>query len=277
MGLFLRAGGGDVRTRRAPTILPPPPVARKIDAIITPRRPVSEGVGPALGDERDFIHRKGSFLRRIGKKVLGGVPLVGGAATAIGEGLGIFESGGTGIPGRVPRVAAVNLVPRRSGGCPPGFIRSATGGCTPIVVEGARTVYGNIKRLFDGGDPADGTLAPAVAMGEAVMGRYGAGFEPEVTSGITRRCGRRHVLGTDGVCYNRTSISNKERFWPRGRRPLLTGGDMRAISTASAAAARLQKKQKQLRELGMLKAPPVRRAKAAAAPAHVKTAGVVHN
>lgn len=107
------------------------------------------------------------------------------------------------------------------------------------------------------------------------MGRFGAGFEPDVSAITTRRCGRGAVLGVDGICYNRRDLRNSERFWPRGRRPLLTGGDMRCISVASSAAKKLQKKQKQLQELGLLK-PPARRARAAAPAVHVKTAGVAH-
>ena len=75
-------------------------------------------------------------------------------------------------------------------------------------------------------------------------------------------------MGTDGLCYNKRDISNKERFWPRGRRPLLTGGEMRCISIASSAAKKLQRKQKQLRELGLLKAPPTRRPKKQLAAGH---------
>jgi len=100
------------------------------------------------------------------------------------------------------------------------------------------------------------------AAGVPVMGRFGAGFEPSVFMTDTRRCGRGAVLGVDGICYNKRDLRNSERFWPRGRRPLLTGGEMRAISTASSAAKKLQRKQKQLEGLGLLKksAPRTRRA-----------------
>ena len=100
-----------------------------------------------------------------------------------------------------------------------------------------------------------------VGLGEAVMGRYGAALQPGVKQTHTRFCPRGAVLALDGLCYNRKDVTNKERWWPKGRRPLLTGGEMRAISIASSAAKKLQRKQKQLRELGLLKAPPARRPK----------------
>jgi len=112
----------------------------------------------------------------------------------------------------------------------------------------------------------------------AVMGRFGAGFEPSVFMTDTRRCGRGAVLGVDGLCYNKRDLRNNERFWPRGRRPLLTGGEMRAISTASSAAKKLQRKQKQLESLGLLKrpAPRSRRALPAGHRAELRHSGSGH-
>jgi len=107
------------------------------------------------------------------------------------------------------------------------------------------------------------------AAGVAVMGRFGAGFEPSVVMTDTRRCGRGAVLGVDGLCYNRRDLRNSDRFWPRGRRPLLTGGEVRAISVASSAAKKLERKQKQLMELGLLKRPT--RSRRAAPPGHRAT------
>ncbi len=266
MVVILRAGGGDVRTRRAPTIVPPTPVARKIDAIITDRRPLSEGVGRAAGDVRDFVH----------KRIIGGIKgfISGGPIGAVGG----FVAGGR------PAVTGISLVPsRRAALCPPGFFETPGGGCQPIAQEPRRVepvpgIRGLIERVLPLGrtglqvDEFDGRVPGMV--GEAVMGRFGAGFEPELLSTTTRRCGRGAVLGLDGICYNRRDLRNSERFWPRGRRPLLTGGEMRCISVASAAAKKLQKKQKQLTELGLLKRPSRSRR---ADPVHVRTAAVAHN
>jgi len=116
------------------------------------------------------------------------------------------------------------------------------------------------------------------AAGVPVMGRFGAGTEPAVFMTDTRRCPRRSVLGVDGICYNKGDLRNSDRWWPRGRRPLLTGGDMRAISTASSAAKKLQRKQKQLESLGLLKrpAPRTRRALPAGHRAELRHAGSGH-
>jgi len=96
------------------------------------------------------------------------------------------------------------------------------------------------------------------------MGRYGAGLVPG-THVINRAvCLRGMVLGNDGLCYNKSQISNKEREWPRGRRPLLTGGDMRAISTAARAGRRLEGATKRLQKIGLMKKPAPRRSSVSA-------------
>jgi len=66
-------------------------------------------------------------------------------------------------------------------------------------------------------------------------------------------------LGNDGICYNKSQISNKQRQWPAGRKPLLSGGDMRAISIAARAGRRLEGATKRLQRLGMMKKPTARR------------------
>lgn len=85
-----------------------------------------------------------------------------------------------------------------------------------------------------------------------------------------RSCERGMVLGYDGWCYSKREISNKNRMWPKARRPLMTGGDLNAITTANRAAKRLQAKQKQLQNMGMLKrpAPRARRSQASRSPIH---------
>jgi len=216
------------------------------------------------GDVRNFIHR--SFIGRavggIVSSVVGSVPIVGGLAS------GIFDR---------LRGAGQSTVPQVTG-CPPGFINTGAG-CVPrspvasvplpllqprILGPGAGVGQqfgqdGGADRTRGGLPPvrstAGGLTFGAGAPGEAVMGRFGAGFEPDVIMTDTRRCGRGAVLGIDGLCYNRRDLRNSDRFWPRGRRPLLTGGEMRAISTASSAAKKLQRKEKQLQELGLLKRP----------------------
>ena len=216
------------------------------------------------GDVRGFIHR--SFIGRavggVVSRVVGSVPLVGGLAA------GLFDTlRGAGGAGAVPQATQ----------CPPGFVLSSSG-CTPRAsLGGGRVAIGALGvpgRPFSQANGRAGTVpqptrmqaglrtelgfAVDPAVGEPVMGRFGAGFEPGVETIDTRRCGRGAVLGLDGICYNKRDLRNTERFWPRGRRPLLTGGELRAISTASSAAKKLQRKQKQLEGLGFLKKPASR-------------------
>jgi hypothetical protein len=91
--------------------------------------------------------------------------------------------------------------------------------------------------------------------GEVVMSRYGAAMVPGYQEVQRASCLPGMVLGNDGYCYNTSQISNKERMWPKGRKPLLTGGDMAAISKAARAAGRLQRTQKKLEKIGLLKKP----------------------
>ena len=91
--------------------------------------------------------------------------------------------------------------------------------------------------------------------GDVVMGRYGAAETPGQKIVNRAVCRPGMVVGDDGLCYNRSQIKNSERQWPRGRRPLLTGGDMRAISVAARAGARLERTTKRLQKIGLMKKP----------------------
>ena len=107
-----------------------------------------------------------------------------------------------------------------------------------------------------GGGGIVGTGAP---VGDAVMGRFGAALTPGSRIIDRAVCLRGMVLATDGLCYNRSQIKNSERMWPRGRRPLLSGGDMRAISIAARAASRLTRTAQRLQEIGLIQKPIVRK------------------
>ena len=226
---------------------------RSADADISlPSHPLVRG---RLGDERGFIHKRifGGIKGAIGG-ILTGNPLAGLAG---------------GIKGFLKDPAQV--VPQATR-CPPGFFVSAAGQCTPVGGLPPSPRFGGPPPrlpppiILQPPPPTGGLLTPLSArgalapgqMGEAVLGQFGAGTEPEVFDTMVRRCPRKAVLGADGVCYNRGDLRNSDRWWPRGRRPLLTGGDMRAISTASSAAKKLQRKQKQLQQLGLLKKPAAR-------------------
>jgi len=121
-------------------------------------------------------------------------------------------------------------------GCDPPLIMSDRGNCiAPTSPRGAE--------LF-GADP--------------ILGQYGAGFIAGTQLVDKATCPRGTVLGNDGICYNRTQITNKQRMWPAGRKPLLTGGDMRALSTAARAGRRLEGATKRLQRLGLMKKPAAR-------------------
>lgn len=110
-------------------------------------------------------------------------------------------------------------------------------------------------------------------VGDAVMGRYGAALEPGVMVIERSVCLAGMQLGDDGFCYNKGAINNSQRMWPRGRRPLLTGGDMRAIGIAARAGSKLDRTTKRLRALGMMKALP--KGRGTTAHAHAKPVAAV--
>ena len=105
-------------------------------------------------------------------------------------------------------------------------------------------------------------------VGDAVMGRFGAALAPGSRVVDRAVCLRGMVLGVDGLCYNRSSIRNSDRMWPRGRAPLLTGGQMRAISIAATAGRKLERTTKRLQKIGLMKKPARRAAPRIALPAH---------
>jgi len=251
---FLR--GGDLHTNADQTTGFRTPDSRSADADNC--SPDGALVAAPPGDQRGFVHKR--IFGGI-KGAIGGI-LKGGLGGGISGLLGGIVGGG--------RPVSRTIVPQVDP-CPPGFFIGAGGQCVPRSVPGGRLISGGRiveeqlpARLFPTPPTPPGArplALPARAVGvtgEAVLGQFGAGFEPEVFDTMVRRCPRGAVLGSDGVCYNRRDLRNDERFWPRGRRPLLTGGEMRAISTASSAAKKLQRKQKQLQQLGLLKKPATR-------------------
>ncbi len=121
--------------------------------------------------------------------------------------------------------------------CPSGTMRDPRGFCVSAISPVGAEAFG----------------------GEATVGRYGAAIIPGSQIVDRAVCMRGMQLGDDGLCYNRGQISNKQRMWPAGRKPLLSGGDMRAISVAARAGRRLEGATKRLQRLGMMKKPAPRR------------------
>ena len=104
--------------------------------------------------------------------------------------------------------------------CPTGYHTDpSTGGC---VIDGpGRFLPGDVGM-------ADYVWTPQ-------NGRYGAGLTPIAVQSSRRVCPPGHVLGDDGLCYDR--LAKSRRAWNPGTKPLLTGGDMNALQRAH----RLQK------------------------------------
>ena len=188
----------------------------------------------------------GERAKQLGREVkfadLGGVPRLTGPSFADARRRSIVA----------PSTTAVSrLHDAGAGPCMPPLIRSPQGNCiAPTSPRGAE--------LF---------------VGEATMGRYGAALIPGSQIIDRAVCLPGMQLGDDGLCYNKAAITNKERMWPRGRRPLLTGGDMNAIAIAARAGAKLDRTTKRLRSLGMMKRLPAPRK--AAAHAHAKPVAAV--
>jgi hypothetical protein len=234
------------------------------------------GASGKPGDRRGFVHKR--IFGGI-KGAVGGL-ISGGPLGAITGGLGGVLGGGEDEPAPfiTPGVVPGAIVQQ---GCPPGFARQADGGCSPTMAFGTPSGrrIPQTERI-DFGPPGDEGVGPQRGRGVAppgsqlerqiqpggkpVRGRFGAAMNPRIELNRVRTCKAGMVLGKDRKCYNKRDLRNSERMWPRGRRPLLTGGEMRAVSVASAAAKKLQRKEKQLQELGLLKKPASRSRRAPA-------------
>jgi len=220
-------------------------------------------LSPLPNERRHFFHKRiGAAVK--GFVLSGGNPLAAGAALLAptrrtlprsqtarptifseqGKGLGrrIKFGGGVAV-GTVGTTAFQSL--QRGGGClVPGMRRDPVSGECKFFI-GDRP----------GPDSAPLRLGGGLPGGEVVMGRYGAAEMPGSRIVDRATCRRGMILGDDDLCYNKGQISNKQRQWPRGRRPLLTGGDMRAISIAARAGARLERTSKRLQKIGLMKKP----------------------
>ena len=213
------------------------------------------------GDRRGFVHKK---LLRVAGGIVSNLPVVG-------------------APFRVAR-QAVSLVTRPSARAT--VDRSLVARSSPRSARekqmGRELKFGGAERSivdrardFIGRDESNGCVLPfrrdpgtgkckvflgdragpngGREVGEAVMGRFGAALEPGIMTIDRAVCLPGMQLGKDGLCYNKGAISNKERLWPAGRKPLLTGGEMRAINIAAGAGRRLSSATKRLQGLGLMK------------------------
>ena len=202
---------------------------------------VSATVGPRPGDQRQFVHKR---LLGAARGFLEGGPLaaVRGFVKAPPRArrpppLAVIPQVGCDVAPWLPHCRPT-IGPIGPGPCPPGTVRGPRGDCiSPISPVGAARLGG-----------------------EAIMGQYGAAMVAGSQIVDRATCLRGMQLGNDGLCYNKGQIRNNQRMWPAGRKPLLTGGDMRAISTAARAGKRMDLATKRLQKMGMMKKPAARRA-----------------
>ena len=125
--------------------------------------------------------------------------------------------------------------------------------CLPGTIRGPGGLCVDLSAALPGGDPLF-----QVGVG-AVMGRYGPAYQGNSRLVQRTTCLPGDIVGNDGLCYPRKSLTNNERMWPRGRQPLLTGGEMRAISIANRAAGKLERTTKRLQKIGLMKKAAPRR------------------
>lgn len=254
--------------------------------------------GGRPGDERGFIH----------KKILGGISKITGVASSFVPipGLGAVSQ----ITGALARPKARAVLPRSQTARPTlagqqgkelgRQLKFGPAEATPSSLVArvsttarSRTALATTSRALAAPcvfpwriDPASGECrlflgegvgpngdAGVTAVGNAVMGQYGAALQPGTMVIERSVCLPGMQLAKDGLCYNKGAITNTQRMWPRGRRPLLTGGDMRAIGIAARAGAKLDRTTKRLRTLGMMKRLPA--PKRAAPHAHAKPTAAV--
>jgi len=122
-------------------------------------------------------------------------------------------------------------IPTPGGFCvPPARIDPRTGKCKLFVGQ------------YEGPDviPAP-TGTEMVVFQDAVTGAFGMpAIRPvnELRNHLT--CPKAMVLGEDNLCYPRAVLRRDSRFrkWKPGTRPVLTGGEVKAISTARRAILR---------------------------------------
>lgn len=137
-----------------------------------------------------------------------------------------------------------------------GLVTDARGRCVERAgISGIGPGAGILDPLgIDPGIRVRAALAPTTG-GVAVPMIGASAVAPFRETQVVRRCGRGSVLAIDGLCYDRKLLRKDQRMWPPGRKPLLTGGDLNAISRAARAAGRMKTQQKRLQKLGLLPKP----------------------
>jgi len=246
------ARGFDVRTRTPRTRIPLPPPIMAAPQNTTPQALAQSqsAEAPAMNHRQALAVRRNINIGAAPQLSLGG--LLRGAGSALSgliPGGGLIQQGVEGIIGRISSGGTRTVSgPGTAVGCPQGLIKL---GNTCVDVGAA----------FPGGDPlfspaGGGGIAPG---GRSRPGVVGGTFAPMAVQTVRRECGPDHILGWDGMCYPKRGFPNRDRMWPKGRAPLLTGGERNAITTANRAAKKIERTTKQLQRMGMIKKPNPRR------------------
>jgi len=196
-------------------------------------------------EARCFIH----------KRIIGGV--VGGIRGGYSGALKGFITGGRNGTAANGVTGAGSALTQTV--CTTGFVKDASGNCVArsmvgVAIPRHRTSFLPIPTGKFGVVPPSQDF-----FGDAVMGQYGVALAPMVACIDHMTCPDGMLLGTDDLCYNKGQISNKQRKWPKGRAPLLTGGERNCISKAARAAKKIERTTKQLQKMGMLKKATSRR------------------
>jgi len=207
------------------------------------------------GTECNFVHKR--IIGAVGGFIGGGPGgAVGGFLGGGGGQIHGFPAGGRtraqALAQQRADAARFSFMGRTVAECPGGTKADARGICQ----QRERGVIPFIQSLVPGGATGFETSGG----GEVIMGRYGAGMIPIEEQRLHSTCLPGMVLGNDDICYNRKDLKNNERLYPKGRRPLLTGGDRNAITRAARAARAIQRTEKQLQKMGMLRKPTRRAA-----------------
>lgn len=209
---------------------------------------------------RGFVH----------KRLLGAAKglVTGGPLAALGGFLVTDAPVRMGKPSATARDPVTGLLPRKAFGSGPGAliafqnqpqvgVSSVMAGGTCKGIAWVRTDVGCVHLATGETRPFDNGHGGPV--GEAVMGQYGPALVPGNRPTNTRVCLPGMVLGKDRNCYNKRDISNKERLYPRGAKPLGTPEEIRATRIAKRFAGRLETKVKAFQKSGLIKKPAPRR------------------
>jgi hypothetical protein len=187
--------------------------------------------------------------------IIGGVTgfVSGGVPGAIVGGLSGLSSGGGSEPASgEPTVPGTDIGRGRGRGGSYGG--GFTGQTAQQCPEGTFAVGSQCVDIVPGG--AHQGSGMIVSPGEGAVGQVGIGaVNPAIFQETVHRCPRGMVLGIDNLCYHKKALTKATRKWNPGRRPLLTGGELNAISRAARAARRVKGAQKNLEKLGLLKRP----------------------